>query len=389
MDGVVSSYHFSMQIVKRSAGQSSVAAAAYRAGARLQDERKGVVHDYAGRRGIAHAEIMLPDGAAPWMADRERLWNHAEVLEKRKDAQLAREINMALPHEISAEARLDLVRSFVREQFVAKGMVADFALHDPVAEKGDDPRNFHAHIMLTMRMAGPHGLRAVKTREWNSDDMLKAWRQAWAQHQNRALERSGRRERVDARRLDVQRQEAHDAGDRAAAMAFDRVPEIHMGRRARNTERRGLQPVSRPRQDRTARPGAGEFRSAKVEKGRVRTVVYSSIDHGTRTQWNAEILTENERRSRSRIDKLERQAVRLRLRHMRALRVSSVPMRLALGQEHRQKIAQRHATRSSDLLQQIERLIAELLQVRTHRQKRHRDLLRLRDLGKMNGRGRF
>ncbi|WP_406660690.1 MobQ family relaxase [Rhizobium brockwellii] len=375
-----------MQIVKRSAGQSAVAAAAYRAGARLRDERSGVVHDYANRRGVAHAEILLPEGAAPWMADRNLLWNHAEGIEKRRDAQLAREINMALPHEIPAAARLDLVRTFVREQFVARGMVADFALHEPVVEKGDDPRNFHAHVLLTLRQAGPRGLHPVKSRQWNSDEMLTAWRESWAQHQNHALERAGRRERVDARRLDMQRQDAQGAGDRAAALALDRVPEIHMGRRARNIERRGHQPVSQERKNRTARPSTGEFRSAKRASGRVRVVSYETIDRGTRTQWNADILVENEHRARLRADKLERQAARLRQRHMRALRISSVPMRQALGLNKRHQIAQRHAARSWSLLQQVERLIAELLQVRTHRQRRHRNLLRVRETGRAGGR---
>ncbi len=377
----MSSYHFSMSIVKRSAGQSSVAAAAYRAGERLQDVRSGVVHNYAGRRGIAHAEILLPEGAAPWMADRQLLWNHAEGLEKRRDAQLAREINMALPAELSAPARLELVRSFVREQFATRGMVADIALHDPVPEKGDDPRNFHAHVLLTLRQAGPHGLRAVKTREWNSDELLKEWRLAWAEHQNRALERAGRRERVDARRLDVQKLNAQRAGDRAGVIVLDRAPEIHMGRRARNVERRGQQPVSQRRECVTARPGSGQFRSAEMPRSRTREVTYDRFDQGTRTQWNAEILSRNEKRARSVMDKLERQAVRLRQRHLRALRISSIPMRVALGQVSRQQIAQRHVHASRNLLQLVERLIAELLQVRTQRQRRHREILRMREMG--------
>ncbi|WP_333630761.1 MobQ family relaxase [Agrobacterium cavarae] len=378
----MSSYHFSMSIVKRSAGQSAIAAAAYRAGQRLSDERSGVVHDYANRRGVAHAEIVLPEGAPDWMRDRQRLWNHSESMEKRRDAQLAREINMALPAELTAEARLELVRTFVREQFVAKGMAVDFALHDPVAEKGDDPRNFHAHIMLTLRQVGADGLRSVKTREWNSDEMLKVCRLAWADHQNRALERAGRHERVDARRLDVQRQDAERSGDRAAAAALDRTPEIHMGRRARNIERRGHHPVSQRREERTARPAQGQFRSAKECRGRSREVSYERIDRGTRTRWNAEILEQNERRARARMDKLERQAVRLRQRHMRSLRVSSQPIRQALGADRQQRIAKRHSEASWALLQLVERLIADLLHVRTHRQKRHRRLLQMRQKGR-------
>ncbi|PVE49877.1 hypothetical protein DC415_23910 [Agrobacterium tumefaciens] len=370
-----------MSIVKRSAGQSSVAAAAYRSGQRLDDIRSGVAHDYSRRRGIAHAEIMLPEGAAPWMADRQLLWNHVESVEARKDAQLSREINMALPAEITAQDRLELVRLFVREQFVSRGMVADFALHDPVPEKGDDPRNFHAHIMLTLRQAGPHGLRRVKTREWNSDEMLKEWRLAWADYQNRALERAGRRERVDARSLNEQRQDALRSGDQRAAMTLDRAPEIHMGRRARNLERRGHSPVSQLRQERTARPAGGRFRSAHEAQLRKRGVFYEQFDHGSRTQWNAEILSRNQQRARARIDKLERQAVRLRQRHLRALKMSAA-MKMALGIDRRQVMAQRHAQLSWSLLQTVERLIADLLQVRTHRQRRYHDLLRAREQGR-------
>ncbi len=377
----MSSYHFSMSIVKRSAGQSAVAAAAYRAGQRLHDRETGITHDYARRRGVAHTEILLPNGAPDWMNDREVLWNHASLMERRKDAQLAREFNAALPASLSAEERLDLVRGFVREEFVARGMVADIALHDPVPEKGDDPRNFHCHVLLTLRQAGPEGLRATKTREWNSDDLLKAWRLSWADYQNRALERAGRRERVDARRLDVQRAEAERAGDRTASIALDRVPEIHMGRRARSIEKRGARPQSRNRDNITARPGKGSFRSSPERARRQRSIAYERIDDGTRSEWNGRILEENERRSRARFDKLERQAVRVRQRHLRSLKMASMPLiRTAMGQDQRRAIAKRHAARSWSLLQQIERLMADLLNVRTKRQRRHRDLLRLRDV---------
>jgi hypothetical protein len=115
----LASYHFSAQIIGRKAGRSSVAVAAYRAGARLADERSGKVFDFSRRRGVSGQEILLPNGAASWLADSARLWNHVEATEKRRDAQLCREINMALPHELSHAERVALVRGFVREQFVA------------------------------------------------------------------------------------------------------------------------------------------------------------------------------------------------------------------------------------------------------------------------------
>ncbi len=141
----MASYHFAAQIISRGQGRSAIAAAAYRAGARLNHEQSGRVSDYANRRGVVHAEIMAPEGTAPRLQERESLWNFVEASEKRKDAQLAREINMALPHELNDAERLALVRAYVTEQFVARGMIADFAIHVPVSEHGDDARNHHAH----------------------------------------------------------------------------------------------------------------------------------------------------------------------------------------------------------------------------------------------------
>ncbi len=103
---------------------------------KLKDERSGKAQDYSRRPGVAHREIIVPDNAHLWLADREKLWNEVERLEARRDAQLAREFNVALPYELNADQRRELVQGFVREQFVARAMVADFALHDPVAAKG-------------------------------------------------------------------------------------------------------------------------------------------------------------------------------------------------------------------------------------------------------------
>ncbi|WFU07543.1 MobQ family relaxase (plasmid) [Rhizobium sp. CB3171] len=380
----MASYHFSVNIIGRKAGRSSVAAAAYRAAERLQDERSGAVHDYERKRGVAHREIMLPEDAPAWMRDRQALWNHVEKLEKRRDAQLAREINMALPHELTHEQRLDLVRTFVSEQFVSRGMAADVALHDPSSADGDR-RNFHAHVMLTLRQCERNGLRRVKTREWNSDAMLLQWRTAWAEHQNRALERAGHRVRVDERRLDVQRQEAERSGDRRAASTLDRAPEIHMGRRGRQAERRGRSVTSRTMVELTARPGQGVFRQAHEAVRRRREIEYGRIDDGSRAKWNAAIVERNARRTYRLVDKLERQAVRLRQRQMRSMRLAAMPqMRLALGID-KGRMAKRHAERSGVLLKEIERLLAELLQTRDRRMMRHRELLRLLEPPKRGG----
>lgn len=385
-EGALASYHFSAQIIGRKAGRSVVAAAAYRAGARLHDERQGAVHNFAHRRGIAHAEILLPEGAAAWLGDRERLWNHVEVIERRSDAQLAREINMALPHELPAAERLALVRSFVREQFVSRGMVADIALHEPVPEKGDDPRNHHAHILLTLRQGEAQGLRRVKTREWNSDTLLTAWRQAWEVYQNRALEQARHPARVDHRSLEVQRKAAQARGDRAAAAALDRAPEIHVGPKARAARLQGRElEVSHERHQATARPSKGAWRSAKVRERRSRAVAYPAIDRGSRSAWNARIVAQNRQYAHARADKYERQAVRLRAREARAQK------RLAVGglSAGRLRAAQRHIRRSRSLLVEIERILARLLRMRLLWDQRHRYLVRdILGRGRDAGQGR-
>jgi len=177
-------YRLSAQMIGRSEGRSAIAAAAYRAGVALSDERVGLAHDYTRKTGVLHTEIMAPEDGPEWVHDREALWNRVERSEKRPDAQVAREIQLSLPHEISHEQRVALVREFVQENFVAKGMIADIALHAPPRE--GDQRNHHAHIMLTTRPLSAKGFEN-KNRAWNSREILGHWREAWAENQNRNL----------------------------------------------------------------------------------------------------------------------------------------------------------------------------------------------------------
>ena len=185
---------FSMRatIIGRSKARSAVAAAAYRAGVELTDERRGERYSYKRKRGVAHVEILAPEGAPSWVFDRSALWNAAERSERYCNAQVAREVRIALPSELSHEAQLELVRSFVRDEFVARGMVADVALH---REKDHNP---HVHVMLTMRELGPNGFGAKGTR-WNSWALNRHWRQAWEHYANQALAMEGRPERIDHR----------------------------------------------------------------------------------------------------------------------------------------------------------------------------------------------
>ena len=215
-------YRFSAKVIKRSNGQSAVAAAAYRAASNLRDERTGQTCDYSRKEGVTHSEVLAPEGTPDWMHDRAQLWNAVEAVERRKDAQLAREIQLSLPHELTDDQRRDLVRGFVQEQFVGKGMIADLAIHAPSAE--GDQRNHHAHVMLTMRELTGDGF-GNKARAWNSPDQLQAWREQWAHHQNRELERHGHPARVDHRSFEAQ--------------GVDREPTQHLGPVASDMERNG------------------------------------------------------------------------------------------------------------------------------------------------------
>ncbi len=150
-DGVMAIYHLSVKVIGRNSGRSSVGAAAYRAGDKLTNEYDGVTHDYTNKKGIEYSEIMLPDNAPREYYDRATLWNEVECIEKTKDAQLAREIEVALPTELDLEQQKELVRRYVRENFVEDGMCADFAIHNP------GKNNPHAHIMLTVRPLDEYG----------------------------------------------------------------------------------------------------------------------------------------------------------------------------------------------------------------------------------------
>lgn len=168
-------YHCSIKIIKRSQGRSAVAAAAYRSGQKLTNEWDGITHDYTKKGGIVHSEILLPAHAPPEFSDRSTLWNSVEKIEKSRNAQLAREIEIALPAEIDRHSQIRLVRKYVQDIFVSAGMCADFSIHD----KGDG--NPHAHIMLTLRPLLENSEWGAKCRkEYNLDGLnkrLSMWKQ--------------------------------------------------------------------------------------------------------------------------------------------------------------------------------------------------------------------
>ncbi|MGD0819407.1 MAG: Ti-type conjugative transfer relaxase TraA [Desulfomonilia bacterium] len=184
-------YHSTTKIVSRSSGRSAVSAAAYRSREKLYDERQDLTFDYSKKKDLAHAEILLPENAPERMRDRQTLWNEVERAEKRKDAQLAREVELALPKELNLEQQIVLVREYVQAQFVDRGMIADICIH-----KSD--KNPHVHILLTTREVTPNGF-GNKERSWNDRANILIWREEWANIQNRKLLESGHDIQVDHR----------------------------------------------------------------------------------------------------------------------------------------------------------------------------------------------
>jgi len=227
---VVVLYYFDATIIGRGSGRSALGAAAYRmggvlrsaayrAGEELRDDTGEIVHDYTRKGGVLYSEIILPNNAPPEFADRQILWNAVDARENRKDAQLAREIVVALQREFDAQENMEVLREYMRENFVDKGMIADFSIHN----KGDD--NPHAHIMLTTRHVTPEGF-GLKNTDWNKKELFAEWRKSWADVNNRMFERKGLDERIDHRSYKEQ--------------GIDREPMLHLGVEASAKEKRGI-----------------------------------------------------------------------------------------------------------------------------------------------------
>jgi Ti-type conjugative transfer relaxase TraA len=212
-------YHFSAKVISRAAGSSALAAAAYRSASRLHDQRLDRHHDFSNKAGVIHSEVMLPEGAPEHLSDRERLWNEVEGAEKRIDAQLAREIEFAIPRELSPEMGIPLARDFVEREFVGLGMVADLNVHWDVGADGE-PKP-HAHVMLSMREVGEDGFGG-KVRDWNRTALLQQWRETWAEHVNQRLAEHDIDARIDHRTLEAQGidlEPQHKIGPAASRMA--------------------------------------------------------------------------------------------------------------------------------------------------------------------------
>jgi hypothetical protein len=238
----VAIYSASVKTISRSGGRSATAAAAYRTGELVHDERTGQPFDYRRRGGVVGVSMLLPEGVAAM--NTAELWNLAEGAEKRKNATVARELLVALPHELDTAQRQALAEAIAGDLVQRYQVGAQVAVHLPDAE--GDNRNHHAHILFTTRRLGPDGL-GEKTREL--DDLKRGpeevqWIRAMVEGRtNAALEAAGHAERVDRRSLADQHAAALEAGDQVAAMATDRAPTIHDGpaitAARREAERRG------------------------------------------------------------------------------------------------------------------------------------------------------
>jgi uncharacterized protein YoxC len=276
-------FHHTIQIISRSKnGKSAVAAAAYRAGEKIKNERDGMIHDYTRKGGIVHTEIFLPEYAPPKYTDRAVLWNAVEHFEKRGNSQLAREIEIALPVELTSEQNIALAREYVRHVFVEQGMCADLCVHD----KGDG--NPHAHIMLTMRpinedMTWGDKQRKVyildgdgnkiydkakktykcnkeQTTDWNEQHKAEEWRKAWANIQNAHLKQHGHKARVDHRSYERQ--------------GIEQVPSVHIGVAASQMERKGIC-TERGNTNREIEVTNGQIRSLRARINKVNEWLYS------------------------------------------------------------------------------------------------------------------
>ncbi|WP_265975054.1 Ti-type conjugative transfer relaxase TraA [Brucella intermedia] len=217
-------YHLHVKVIGRKAGSSAVASAAYRSASRMRDERIDRVQDFSSKRGVVHSEVLLPENAPEQWSDRERLWNDVEAFEVRKDAQLAREVEFAIPRELSQQQGIELARDFVQSEFVEQGMIADLNVHWDFAEDGS-PKP-HAHVMLTMREVDENGF-GPKVRDWNRTEMVERWRERWADHVNERLAELDIDARIDHRSLEEQ--------------GIGLEPQTQIGAPAQRIEREGME----------------------------------------------------------------------------------------------------------------------------------------------------
>ena len=245
-------FHFTVDQMKRSEGQSAIASAAYRSGERLYSEYYGEYSDYTRKGGVICSDILLPSHAPPEFADRQTLWNAVELVERGKKAQLAYSFEIALQNEFTIEENIALARQFLLDNFVSRGMTVDVAFHEKETEDGGLP-NPHFHFLCPMRPMNPDGtwgfkqhrvyrldedgnrirdqngkflFDAVPTTDWGSPETLEHWRKAWADVCNAKFEEKGLDVRIDHRSY--------------LRQGVDLLPTVHEGAAVRAMEKKGI-----------------------------------------------------------------------------------------------------------------------------------------------------
>jgi hypothetical protein len=221
----VAIYHLSAKTIGRTAGQSAVAAAAYRSAERLTDRATGEVKWYSARAArVVFSGLFAPHDAPAWARNREALWNQVEAVEKRRNSTFCREYEISLPTELSHVQQVWLLQDFVKAAFVRKGFVVDACMHAP--DRGADERNNHFHLMVAERQIDSTGFAKKKDRTLQTRELLRALRKQWADLANRHLERYGHAARIDHRSL--------------AEQGVARLPTVHLGYAANEMERHGI-----------------------------------------------------------------------------------------------------------------------------------------------------
>ncbi len=234
-------------IIGRSKGQSVVNSAAYISRTKLKDDEIGKTFDYSKNKSPAIAvEILTPIIAPVWAKDAESLWNQVQLAEYKQNAQFARPIELNLPHQLSTDEMLKLLIEFSKQEFIAQGMIAHIALHSPDVENGGDNRNYHAHLLLTLRAVNEQGFCGNKVREWNKKSLLNTWRENWAiacANKLRLLGHEQAAERWGYGHLTLKQQykKAMERGDiEYAEQACNHEPTQHKGAIICALERKGI-----------------------------------------------------------------------------------------------------------------------------------------------------
>ena len=261
-------YHFSVKTISRGAGRSAVACSAYRSGEKLIDERQGKEQDYTRKTGVEFTKIYAPENVNPELLDRNHLWNTVEKVERRKDANLAREFEIAFPHELNKEQRERMLNDLCQELVKRHGVIVDAAIHAPHTQSGSDERNYHAHIMFTGRQIDLETGDFAKKRnrdfnKENSSQTVNQWREIFADITNQNLARAGYLTEVDHRSYADQ-----DNGLQ---------PSIHEGSKVTQLRRQGIDTEISLKNDLIKQQNAENQRLPEILKGLEQEILLSEM----------------------------------------------------------------------------------------------------------------